>query len=168
MQTRVLIHTLVLVISILALTTACSDPDGPSRSDPDGHISYRLIGDWEAVPGSSETRFKPVSNNRVEMQINTVAKSRGGLARQRDVWLDAQRRSGAEVFYSEDWQTPHFQGVAYGHSAEGMMGPFHWHHIVLEGENFVIASHLQVPPDAPDDWLSTYRDIVASIQPAAP
>jgi hypothetical protein len=102
------------------------------------------------------------------MQINTTPKNRSGLARQRDAWFEAQRRSGAEIFYSEDWQTPHFKGVAYGHSAEGIMGPFHWHHILLEGEDFVIATHLQVPPDAAEDWLTTYREIVATIEPTSP
>lgn len=153
---------------MLLVTSACTDSAVPTRSDPDGRISYHLPADWEPVPGSSETRFRSTVNPRVSLQINTVSKGSASIQRQRDASLDFQRRSGAEILYNDAWRTPHFEGLSYAHSAEGSMGAFHWHHIYLEGEDYVVATYLQTPPDASETWLPIYREIVASIQPAQP
>jgi hypothetical protein len=150
----------VLIIS------ACSESSTPARTDPDGRITFRLPAGWEPARGSSETRFRPARATNVTLQINTVSKGSADIAKRRDAWLEFQREAGAEILYSERWKGEHLDGLAYAHSAEGMTGKFHWHHIVLDGGDYLVTTNLQTPPEASDDWTPQYREMVASIEPA--
>lgn len=152
------------LLAVLALLAAagCSD-DGTQRTDPEERVSYRLPAGWEPIRGSSETRFRATADPAVSMQITTVAKRSASVEQQRDTWLESQRRSGAEILYDEDWAVGSLQGVAYGHTAEGMRGDMHWHHIVLDAGDFLITTYLQTPPDGTPTWLPVYRDVVGSI-----
>lgn len=71
------------------------------------------------------------------------------------------------MLYSEDWTLGPFPGVAYAHTAQGMLGAMHWHHILLESEEFVTSTCLPTPPEESGTWLTVYRQVVISIEPAA-
>lgn len=160
----------VYLAAVLAILfgTACSGQSGRSMTDPQGRITFQLPEDWEAAAGSSETRFRPAASPGSSVQVNTVDKGSAGLERRRDAWLDFQRKNGAEILYSEAWSTAHFDGVAYAHTGEGLTGEIVWHHVLLEGDDYIVATNLQASGDSAETMLPVYREIVASIEPAKP
>ncbi|NBB80311.1 MAG: hypothetical protein GVY36_12855 [Verrucomicrobia bacterium] len=135
-------------------------------SDPTERITFELPVEWEAVRGSNGTRFAPPASPGVEIQVNTVdANSRISLSQRRDGWLEGQRRQGASILLNQDWSGENLSGLEYAHDAEGMRGEMIWHHILLEGDGYVVTTHLQAPPDIYEAILPVYREIVSSVRP---
>jgi hypothetical protein len=158
----------ILAFLIILALPACDRSDLKSRTDANQRIQFLLPQDWEAVTGSGETRFHPPGSAAIQIQINTTDGGPGGnLARQRDAWLDFQSRSGQEVLVNEDLTTEYFEGVAYAHTAETTSGEKIWHHVLLDGGDFTVATYLQTPPDQYEEFLPIFRRIVSSIQPVS-
>lgn len=161
------ISALVLA-GILGLSiSGCGGDRGTLVSDPSNRITFELPSGWTEAAGSNGTRFSPPTSMGVQVQVNTVDDNgRASLAERRDAWLDFQRRNGATVLLERDWPGGNLPGVEYAHEAETMTGEAVWHHILLAGDGYVVATYLQAGPGAYEEILPTYREIVSSVRPS--
>ena len=157
-----------LISGLLLLTvSACGGTGGNTMSDPSGRITFELPAGWTEAAGSNATRFSPPGSAGVQVQVNTVDDNgRVSLAQRRDSWLDFHRENGATIHLDREWPGDNLPGLEYAHSAEGMRGDMTWHHILLSGDGYVVATYLQASPSDYDDIIPVYRQIVESVRPA--
>ena len=161
-------YVLTLILGLLLLTvSACGGTDGNTMSDPSERITFELPADWTEAAGSNATRFSPPGSPGVQVQVNTLDdKGRVSLAQRRDSWLDFRRENGATIYLDREWLAGNLPGLEYAHSAEGVSGDMTWHHILLSGDGYVVATYLQASPSDYDEILPIYRQIVESVRPA--
>ncbi|NBB93532.1 MAG: hypothetical protein GVY32_10240 [Gammaproteobacteria bacterium] len=161
-------HLAAFSAFVLALgTAACGGEQADLTSDPSGRVTFELPDGWTEAPGSNGTRFSPPASAGIQVQVNTVDDDgRVSVADRRDAWLDFHRRNGAEILLEQEWPGGNFPGVEYAHGAQTARGEIVWHHVMLAGEGYVVATYLQAGPGVYEEILPVYRDIVASIRPA--
>lgn len=153
------------VLVLMALLTGCEAASSNAMNDPSERIEFELPNGWTEAAGSGGTRFSPPASPGVQVQVNTVDDNgRASLAQRRDAWLDFQRENGARVLLEQEWPGDNMMGVEYAHEAETATGGSIFHHVLLAGDGFVVATYLQVGKNAYEEFLPIYRDIVASIQ----
>lgn len=160
-------YIIALLSGLLLFATSGCGGGSTSMSDPSGRITFELPAGWTEAVGSSGTRFSPPLSSGVQVQVNTVDDNgRVSLAQRRDSWLDFHRNNGGTVHLNQDWPADNLPGVEYAHSAEGITGEMIWHHVLLSGDGYVVATYLQAAPSIYEEMLPVYREIVASVRPA--
>ena len=156
-----------LISGLLLTLSACGGTGGNAMSDPSGRITFELPAGWTEEAGSNATRFSPPGSPGVQVQVNTVDDNgRVTLAQRRDSWLDFHRKNGATIHLDREWLAGNLPGLEYAHSAQGVRGDMTWHHILLSGDGYVVATYLQASPSDYDEILPVYRQIVESVRPA--
>ncbi len=156
----------MLVAGMLVLAGCSDDPD--RRTDPNERVSFHLSGDWEPVPGTNETRYRPSGEEQagegqalVEIQVNTdEPRSLEKLERERDVLLERVTGEGEKVLTSETREHNGFEVIDYAHTD----GDAVTHYVLMTRGDFTVYSFLKAGSDEYERYLSLFRDVVNSIR----
>lgn len=165
---RTLARAMTPAVCMLALMVGCG---GRAEStDPGGRIRYTPPEGWELIAASGGTRYRPVDGlNLATIQIATIADDREhDLRAEKHAWLEFQARSGQEILVDRQWSDDHHHGHEYVHTVETIHGSGVWHHLLVRGDGYRVAAHLQTTTDRYPADRDVFERVVASIRPTTP